>query len=167
MDAKQIKPFIESVSNVFQTMLQLPVRIKEPHAKKPGSPSHDVSAIIGMSGDIEGAVVLSFPTGTAEGVVNLLTGEVMEPDNADFADAVGELVNMVSGGAKAKFDGRHINISCPSVVIGIGHAVYGGKDVVCIVIPCECDCGEFSVEISFRRDQMLTTPAEETQAAAI
>ncbi len=157
MDQSYIIPFIKSVQNVFETMLQLPVQMGQPELKQPGEEGHDISAIIGMSGDVEGSVVLSFPTTTAVRVVTIFTGTELEPSHEDFADAVGELVNMVSGGAKAQFDGKDVQISCPSVVIGQCHQVYGRKDVVAISIPCECDCGEFNVEVSIR--QVAGTPA--------
>ncbi len=151
MDQSYIIPFIKSVQNVYETMLQLPVQMGQPELKQPGEAGHDVSAIIGMSGDVEGSVVLSFPTATAERVVAIFTGMELKSDHEDFADAVGELVNMVSGGAKAQFGGKEVTISCPSVVIGEKHQVYGRKDVVAICIPCECDCGEFNVEVSIRQ----------------
>ena len=151
MDQSYIIPFVKSVQNVFETMLQLPVQIGQPELKQPGDSGHDVSAIIGMSGDVEGSVVLSFPTATAERIVALFTGTEFAADHEDFADAVGELVNMVSGGAKAQFEGKEVTISCPSVVVGQSHQVYGRKDVIAICIPCESDCGEFNVEVSIRQ----------------
>ncbi len=157
MDQSYIIPFVKSVQNVFETMLQLPVQVGQPELKQPGDASHDVSAIIGMSGDVEGSVVLSFPTATAERIVVLFTGTELDANHEDFADAVGELVNMVSGGAKAQFEGKEVTISCPSVVVGQSHQVYGRKDVIAICIPCESDCGEFNVEVSIR--QSTGTPA--------
>lgn len=151
MDQSYIIPFIKSVQNVFETMLQLPVQMGAPELKHGGESGHDVSAIIGMSGDVEGSVVLSFPTATAERVVALFTGTELDAGHEDFADAVGELVNMVSGGAKAQFTGKEVSISCPSVVVGQSHQVYGRKDVVAIAIPCDSDCGEFNVEVSIRQ----------------
>ena len=147
MDAALITPFITSLQNVFETMLQLPVQAGSPALKQDDEPSNDVSGIIGMSGGVEGAVVLSFPTATAERVVSLFTGEEMSHTHEDFADAVGELVNMISGGAKAQFAGKEVSISCPSVVVGANHVVFGRKDVSNIVIPCSCDCGEFALEV--------------------
>lgn len=152
MDQSYIIPFIKSVQNVFETMLQLPVQMGQPELKQGGDSGHDVSAIIGMSGDVEGSVVLSFPTETAERVVALFTGTELDAGHEDFADAVGELVNMVSGGAKAQFGGKEVSISCPSVVVGQSHQVYGRKDVVAISIPCDCDCGLFNVEVSIRQN---------------
>lgn len=151
MDQSYIIPFVKSVQNVFETMLQLPVQIGQPELKHSGDSGYDVSAIIGMTGDVEGAVVLSFPTATAERIVAIFTGAELDAGHEDFADAVGELVNMVSGGAKAQFPGKEVTISCPSVVVGTNHQVYGRKDVVAICIPCESDCGPFNVEISIRQ----------------
>jgi chemotaxis protein CheX len=151
VDQSYIIPFIKSCTNVFETMLQLPVQIGKPTLKQATDPTFDVSGIIGMSGDVEGSVVLSFPTATAERVVSLFTGTELSHTHEDFADAIGELVNMVSGGAKAQFQGKQVSISCPSVVIGKAHQVYGRKDVVAICIPCSSDCGEFNVEVSIKQ----------------
>jgi len=150
MDPSLITPFIKSVQNVFATMLQLPVEVEEPHVKaKPGT-THDVSAIIGMSGDCVGSVVLSFEIDSAVRIVSLFTGMEIDKDSPDFADAVGELANMISGGAKALFNGRRAEISTPSVVLGSGHVVASQKDVPEVVLPCVTDCGRFAIEVSIR-----------------
>ncbi|MCA9300120.1 MAG: chemotaxis protein CheX [Phycisphaerales bacterium] len=148
MDAKFIAPFMSSTQNVFSTMLQLPVEIGEPHVKDTQKPSFDVSGIIGVSGDMVGSIVLSFPRQTAERVVALFTGAEFEYGGEDFADAVGELVNMISGGAKAGLAGINASISCPSVVVGEGHSVSLRSDAPCIAIPFNTDCGEFVLEVA-------------------
>lgn len=150
MDQSYIIPFVRSVQHVFDTMLQLPVQVGTPSLKKNGQPSYDVTGIIAMNGDVQGSVVLSFPTVTAERVVSLFTGVELTRTHEDFADAVGELVNMISGNAKAQFTGKTVSISCPSVVIGADHVVFASKDVVGITIPCSSDCGEFAVEVSIK-----------------
>ncbi len=147
MDAKYITPFIQSIQNVFSTMLQLQVQVQEPRVKEGSTCTYDVSGIIGLSGDVAGSVVLSFPTGAAERVVALFTGMELGADSDDFTDAIGELVNMVSGGAKGMFKDRNVSISCPSVVTGKDHKIASPKDVPCIVIPCDTDCGELAIEI--------------------
>ena len=148
MDPAYITPFVSSISNVFETMLQLPVTVGAPGIKSEDTPTYDISGIIGMTGDVEGTIVLSFPTATAERAVTLFTGMELPADHEDFADAVGELVNMVSGGAKAQFHGKDVGISTPTVIVGSGHNVYGRKSMTTIAIPCNCDVGEFNVEVS-------------------
>jgi len=147
MDASALTPFMQSVQNVFATMLQLDVTIGQPSIKEEASATYDVSGIIGLSGDVVGSVVLSFPVETAERVVALFTGESLTSADEDFADGVGELVNMVSGGAKAMLEGRKISISVPSVVVGKNHTIARQKVSPCVRIPCECDCGEFVIEV--------------------
>lgn len=150
MDPNFIKPFVASIQNVFGTMLQLPVTVGEPRIKSGSAPEHDISGIIGMSGDVTGNVVLSLKLDAAVSIVALFCGQKLEPTSADFADAVGELVNMVSGNAKAMFKDRKVQISCPSVVIGGNHQIARPSDVPCVVIPCHTDCGEVTIEIAIR-----------------
>ena len=164
MDPNFIKPFITSIQNVFSTMLQLPVSIKDPTIKT-GQQPFDVSGIIGMSGDVTGSVVLSFPRDCAERVVALFCGQQVAFETADFNDAIGELVNMLSGNAKALFpSGRKVSISCPSVVVGAKHSVARQSDVPCIQIPCVTDCGDFVIEIAIKQ-RAAADPAS-TDAAA-
>lgn len=159
MDPGLITPFISSVQNVFATMLQLPVTVGDASIKAEPGTTFDVSGIIGMSGDVVGSVVLSFPKETAERIVSLFTGTTLVVSSPDFADAIGELVNMVAGGAKAGFPGnRKVSISCPSVVIGSGHTVAQRSDVACIDVPCTTDCGRFSIEIAIQERKPAAVP---------
>jgi chemotaxis protein CheX len=151
MDPNNLLPFIKSTKNIFETMLQMGIEIGEPAVKADRAPSHDVSGIIGFNGDVGGSVVLSFPFATAQRIVSVFTGmEVEEDATDDIADAVGELVNMIAGGAKAQFSGKKVSITCPSVVVGRDHTVQNAKDAVCVLIPCDCDCGNFTVEVAIK-----------------
>ncbi|MCA9278540.1 MAG: chemotaxis protein CheX [Phycisphaeraceae bacterium] len=163
MDPRYITPFIKSIQNVFSTMLQLEVSINEPSVNQSGKTPFDVSGIIGISGDVKGTIVLSFPNDTAQRVVALFTGEELTSESPDFADAIGELVNMVSGGAKAMFDTKRASISTPSVILGGGHIVVSPRsDVPCISIPCTTDCGDLTIEIAF---EVAGSEAEKNEAA--
>lgn len=164
MDPTIITPFISSIQNVFSTMLQLPVTVGDPRIKQGAAVTYDVSGIIGMSGDVVGSIVLSFPKETAVRLVALFTGTEVAPDHPDFADAIGELTNMISGNAKGMFSGkRKVTISCPSVVVGQGHTVAAPKDTPTIAIPCSTDCGELVIELTIQQAPM---PAGAGAAAA-
>lgn len=160
MNAAYITPFVASIQNVFSTMLQLPVEVGEPRLLNSEETSHDVSGIISMTGSLSGSVVLTLAKDSAESIVALFCGERMDPDSADFADAIGELVNMLAGGAKASFDGQDVSISCPNVIIGPGHKVSRPSDIPCVAIPCTTDCGELAIEIAIRE-----TPANAAAAS--
>ena len=148
MNAAYVVSLVQSVEHVFSTMLQCKVETQTPILQSAEDASHDVSGIIGLSGDVVGAIVLSFPMATAERVVSTFVGAEIDRNHEDFSDAVGELVNMIAGNAKAKFEGKHVTISCPSVIVGPGHQVFQQKDTAVIGIPCDCDHGQFSVNVS-------------------
>ncbi len=147
MDVRFINPFVKAICNTFETMCGLKVAIGAPELKTSDKPLTDVSSIIGFSGDAAGSVVLHFSFDTASKVATAFAGMEITPEHPDFADAVGELANMVAGGAKAKFEGLNISISLPNVIVGSNHNVSASKNTPRIVIPCATDVGVFQVEI--------------------
>lgn len=166
MDASSIAAFVVSTNEVFRTMLSLSVTAGKPYTcSSVPKFENEVSGIIGMSGDVQGMVVLSFPTATACNVIRSFTGMDMDPSSPDFADAIGELVNMISGSAKAKFEGKNVSIFCPSVVVGKGHKVQQPSDALCITIPFDEAGGAFSVEVAMKVACAAAHPAQNTTAA--
>jgi chemotaxis protein CheX len=149
-EASYVAAFIKSMRNIFEVMLQMQLETHEPCPDPTTESAHDVSAVIGLQGDVSGSVVLSFPWSTAERIVSVFTGNEFNGDNADLSDAVGELVNIVAGGAKAQIEGKKIGLGIPSVVIGSQHVVHGPRDAVRTSVPCVCDCGEFTLELALK-----------------
>lgn len=158
MDVRYINPFIEAVRSVFSTMVQIDVTLGKPQIAE-NLPKYDISGIIGMSGDVVGSVVLSFPGPVAKSVVGKFAGCELSLDSPDLADALGELVNMISGAAKAKFVGKNVSISTPSVVVGSGHTIARPSRTVCISLPCKVYCGEFSIDIAIREEAQQSKSA--------
>lgn len=149
VNPKLIVPFVNSVRSVFATMVQVQTTVERPCVKSHPGVSYDVSGIIGFSGEITGSVVVSFQMSAAAKLVAAFACAELEPGTPDFADAVGELANMIAGGAKKDL-GCMASISCPSVVIGSGHTIARLSDVPCIVIPCKTPVGNFAVEVNIK-----------------
>lgn len=149
MDVRFINPFIASTKSVFKTMLATDIAISKPvvipaHEEQ----SADVSAVIGLSGDAVGCVVLSLPMSTACNLASKFAGIPITREHPDFSDALGELANMVAGQAKARFEGLNVSISLPSVIVGASHVVSQSRQKPRLGLPCECDLGQFRVEIA-------------------
>lgn len=149
IDPKLIVPLMNSIKAVFSTMIKTELTINRPHVKATPGASYDVSGIIGLSGEMVGSIVVSFPKEAASKVVSAFAGIELKADDGEFADAVGELANMIAGGAKKAF-GVRANISVPNVIIGPGHQIARLSDVPCIVVPCTTPLGEFAVEINIK-----------------
>jgi len=126
MDVRFVNAFVMSVCNTFETMCSLKVHVDKPCVSD--DTVGDVSAVIGFSGDAAGSVIIEFDFETASKIATAFAQTEIDPDHEDFADALGELANMVAGGAKAKFDGLKVDISLPSVVIGPHHRFPSSKN---------------------------------------
>lgn len=144
-----IVPFVQSVRKVLATMAGVEVTVGRPHGKIKPAPEYDYSGIIGFSGKIIGTVVVSFQKETAIKLVAAFASEPVDPDSSDFADALGELTNMIAGAAKPNLGGE-ANITVPSVIMGKGHTVSRPSDIPCLVLPCSTAQGDFAVELSIR-----------------
>ena len=151
VDVKLITPFVESVRAVFKTMAQVDTTIQKPYLKKSNS-RYNVFGIIGFSGELTGAVTVSFTRVAAEKLVEAFTGSKIDMESPHFADAIGELANMIAGSAKSKL-GLNANITVPSVIIGDHCHQATLTDVPCIVIPCTSALGDFAVEVCIKQKQ--------------
>lgn len=148
MDVRFINPFIKSIGNVFTTMMSSEVDFQKPFVKSDTTEKPDVSAIIGFSGDASGAVVLCFRKAVAVKIASKFACTELTVESPDFADALGEIANMVAGGAKADFEGIRVNISLPSVIVGTAHEVVKSNAHPSLVIPCHSPYGIFTVEVT-------------------
>jgi chemotaxis protein CheX len=149
INPKLIVPFVNSVRTVFSTMVKVGTTVERPHLKHQPEPAFDVSGIIGFSGDIVGSVVVSFQASCAVALVEAFCGMKMEMNTPDFADAIGELANMIAGSAKKDL-GAAASITVPNVIIGAGHMIARLSDVPCVVIPVTTPVGSFAVEVNIK-----------------
>ena len=159
MDVRYINAFIGSICKTFETMCRMPVTVGKPERKGNNGPITDVSSIIGFSGDAAGSVILHFSFDTAAKIATSFAGIEITPKHPDFADALGELANMVAGGAKCQFQGLNISVSLPNVIVGSNHNVSASKTSPRIIIPCITEAATFHVEVGM----VLTKPAEAIQ----
>lgn len=154
MDIRYINPFVAAVKNVFHTMLNTDVHIGKPYVKTDSTTSSDVSGIIGFSGDAAGCVVISFPMEVACKAASVFANREVTSDHPDFADAIGEIANIIAGNAKKDFEGVQICISLPSVIIGEGHCVSKSNTSPRLVIPCDTSLGNFYVEVGMKVENL-------------
>jgi chemotaxis protein CheX len=112
--------------------------------------------MIGFSGDAAGCVVISFPKAVGVRAASTFARVGLGAGDWDFADALGELANMVAGNAKKDFEGVLISISLPSVIVGENHTVSKSDTSPRLVIPCETTLGAFSVEVGMKIEKEAT-----------
>ena len=124
MDVRYINPFLKSVKNVFDTMINVPFTLGKPSLKEDNITSYEVSGIIGISGEVTGCVVVSLSEAVAVQLASALQDEDVGGINEDCTDAIGEIANMVAGDAKRDFPKGNTSVSVPTVVIGKHQVAY-------------------------------------------
>lgn len=147
MRAEYINPFITSTVNVFSTMLQCELERGPLEVKASFTPLHEVSGIIGMSGKAVGTVVVSLCREVALRATEALLGERPDLINADVIDTVGELANMIAGGAKTQLEELSMSVSLPSVICGKNQSLTFPSQTTPIVIPFHSGWGPLSIEV--------------------
>jgi len=166
MDPAFVEAFTYAISNFFETMIQTTVEIEPPSVTTPEQQNFDVSGIIGLSGDVQGSVVVSFPIATAENVVTRFAGMPIAQSDEDFTDAIGEVTNMIAGGAKSNFPSCSVSISCPSVVVGHGHKVFRKHDLPVVEFRCGTELGAFAVQVTLKLEEKSSTSSSTEAMAA-
>lgn len=148
-----IVPFIKSTMKVFQAMFGIAIERKKAYVKDGYAMYGDISGIIGLSGDTTGTCAVSLPENLAERVVSAMLGEPVTGGarNPDVRDGIGEVINMVAGGAKTLLSDSqyHFDITLPTLISGRGHEIFHRDGTYCVVVLFEADDGTpFTLDVA-------------------
>ena len=147
-----IRPFLETTLNVLKTMAFIDVKPQKPFVKSGPEPTGDVTGVIGLASPTSsGSMALVFPKATILQIVNSMLGEEFTEVGPDVLDCVGELTNMISGGARAGLAKLNMKfeMATPTMIQGDHHQVEHRTNGPVIVIPFEIESGTFYIEATF------------------
>ena len=150
MNVEFINPFLQAAKNVVETMCQMQVTALKPSLKEDKATYGEVTGVVGMtSHKMSGCMVLSFEKNCILRIVaNMLMEDPKKDVDADIIDAVGELTNMICGGAKAQLSklDQTFDMATPTMIVGKGINLDYYNEGPTIVIPFQTDDGTFVVE---------------------
>ena len=154
MKVEYINPFINATRNLMTIMAGIKdFKKKELILDQQMRTTFDISAVIGVTGDCRGSIVLSFSKKVAVQILARLVGEPVTEFDDDICDAVGEMVNVISGNAQAELLESGIgnfDRSLPNVIVGKDHVVRHPQNTPCINIFFERELGGFAVQVSLK-----------------
>lgn len=120
MKVEYLNPFFIATKDVFKLMLDLDVKKGNVEVVSEMVPSKEANAILGVTGDLQGSVIFSFPKEMALDMVKIMSGmEFKEIDNF-VSSALGEVANIIGGNAMTNLVTKNYkcNIAPPQVIIG-------------------------------------------------
>lgn len=152
LKAELVNPFLWATIHVLKTMVHLDPAVGKPCLKKESSTKGDISGIVGIIGDAEGSLCLTFSKDCILHIVSKLFREDRGEINEEVKDAVGELTNMISGDARRRLAeaGYHFQGAVPSVICGPNHEIKHVTKGPILAIPFGTEAGNFVVEICFK-----------------
>ncbi|SFD08028.1 chemotaxis protein CheX [Pseudoalteromonas denitrificans] len=152
MNVEFINPFLSSLMNVLSTMAQTQLKPSKPMMKKSEVAKGDVSGLIGMVGpQTKGSLSISFDEELALTIMERMLGERPDSINEEVTDMVGEITNMVAGGAKNLLGekGYEFDMATPIVVSGNNHTITHKCDGPKVLMPFNSDAGLAHIEVCF------------------
>jgi chemotaxis protein CheX len=149
MNVEFINPFLSAAMNVLSTMTFTEATPRKPYLKEDSNPKGAVTGIINISGQAEGTLAITFSHECICHLVANMFGEKIDTINQDVKDAVGELTNMISGGARRQLaeSGLPLQAGIPEVLSGPTHKVEHPLETPAIAVPFETPGGDFTIEV--------------------
>ena len=117
MDVNLINPFIEATLHVLSSMAFTEATAGKPFLKNDNIASGDVTGVVGLIGEARGTISVSFTEECILSIVGNMFGEDITHINDEVKDAVGEILNIVSGQARQKLEMQGRILKAPFYVI--------------------------------------------------
>jgi chemotaxis protein CheX len=152
MKVEFINPFLASILNVLNTMAKLEARPGKPAIKTSEVAKGDVTGLMGMTGEqAKGTFAITFTEPVILEITKRMLGEEVARIDDTVTDMVGEITNMVTGGAKRLLSeqGYRFDMAIPSVVAGKNHIIHHKSKAPIIIVPFNTQAGNFFIEICF------------------
>ncbi len=164
-----ITPFLSATMEVLRTMANTESKPGRPTKRSPQPAEGIISAVIDLTGGTKGSISITFTEECIVSIVNGMLGESYTGMNDDIQDAVGELVNMISGSARRELSeaGFVFQSGIPRCITGEGHAIEHFTEGTLIAIPFKTDHGLFYVEACFESQEYFDKTKKAQENAAL
>jgi len=148
MKVEFVNPFLEAASEVLDSELGGEALRGTLRLQKTAVTTDEVTAVVGVTGTLQGLVLYSMSQATALRIVSRVMGQEFEKFDALAQSGIGELGNVITGRAGVLLSeaGYPSNITPPALVLGEGTMITT-LDLVRLVMPLETDLGHLEIQV--------------------
>lgn len=154
MKAEYVNSFYKATLDVLKLMLDIEVKQGTLGVVEGLFPSRDASVIIGVTGDLKGSILFSFPKDMALEMVYIMSGMRMDTIDNFVSSALGEVANIIGGNALNNLS--QVNYVCdivpPQILIGRYESASMANEKA-IRIPLITEIGEFDITIYLKENR--------------
>ncbi|MBF0186861.1 MAG: chemotaxis protein CheX [Magnetococcales bacterium] len=162
VQSKILAALEESVMEIVTTMLFIDIEPGHGIAKPSGVPhipaKAEVSAMVGLGGDMKGGARLGCSIPMAIYLASTLAVEKFSSLEGDAKDAFAELANMIAGGIQTRIMGDEfetINLTPPSVIIGENYEIDYKSNIESVRHFFRVGEGAFYIEVFYELEQQF------------
>ncbi len=99
MKAEYVNSFYKATQDVFKLMLDVDTEKKDLKLIEDMASSKDANVVLGVTGDLKGTILFSFPKDMTLEMVKVMSGIEMSEIDGFVSSALGEIANIIGGNA--------------------------------------------------------------------
>lgn len=166
MRAEFINPFVQAANAVLQGELGEAPSRGEVRLQSSAYTTNDVTALVGVTGQVNGVVLFGMSQKTACCMVSRILGQEFKEFDALAQSGIGEIGNVITGRAAVLLAeaGFVSTIAPPALIVGRGTMITT-LDLQRLVIPLETVCGAVEIQVALKVALAARVPANGTGVA--
>ncbi len=151
MKVEFINPFVKAAIDVLRSEIKSDVERGKLRLETSSAASHDVSVMIGLTGDAQGVVLYGMQVETAVQIVSRMLDQECDELDAMAQSGIAEMGNVITGLASRGLSeaGFQCNITPPTLIVGKNTQI-GTLDIPRIALPLKTECGEIEINLALR-----------------
>jgi chemotaxis protein CheX len=151
MRVEYINPFVESAYSILKEVLNTKITRGELYLKATSQPVLGVTAIVGLTGDVEGRVLIDMSAETAIKIASAMNNENFKELTELAKATITELANMIVAQAVTKLSelGFKFDLTPPTIFTGKNMEITD-FDVEALIVPIEMTEGKLEINVALR-----------------
>jgi chemotaxis protein CheX len=151
MRAEVINPFLQATNEVLESELGAAPTRGQIGLQRSAYTSDEVTAVVAVTGNVAGMVLLAMSEETARGVVSKMMGQDFDEFDALAQSGIAEVGNVITGRAAVLLAdaGFPSDLAPPMLLVGRGTLI-STLDVQRLVIPVETEFGKIEVQVALK-----------------
>lgn len=151
MKAEFVNPFLTSVITVMESVVEeTPAKGQMYLRKETEYAASEVAIIVGITGMIQGSVVISLSNKCALGMAEKMLMEPVTELHDDARSCLAECGNMIAANSTIGLNdaGYEVDITPPTVITGNGIRITAQEGCVTLVLPFNLSFGDMEINVS-------------------
>jgi chemotaxis protein CheX len=151
MRAEFINPFLQAASEVLESELGAAPQRGTIGLQRSAYTSDEVTAVVAVTGEVAGMVLLSMGEPTARALVSKMMGQDFPELDALGQSGIAEIANVITGRAAVLLaeTGITSDLAPPMLMVGRGTLI-STLDVQRLVIPLETEFGKIEIQVALK-----------------